>query len=372
MATMILKATETCNSRCSYCDVVGKKSPRTSMSHEMLEIVFRRIGEFLAANPGDKMEIIWHGGEPLLLGADYFREAKRLQDLRCAGVADRISHTMQSNLIAFDDSFVEPLRALGVRSIGTSFDAEPGVRGGGRASDTEAYNRKFLKGVVSLERHGFSWGMIYVVTRRSLARPLDVFHQLTNLQLAGSISLNPVLLYGGQDRSLAVTPAELVEFLGAIFPTWWRQRARFPPFEPFRSYAENIVAGRTRFACVDSGACSFQHVNVAPDGAASQCGRASDWNLLPYGNVADRPLAEILRDPQRQELHRRYPVLREGECAGCRFWGLCHGGCPLDSWSAHGTFDHKSEWCEAKRGFIERYFEPVTGATWTPRAEEHS
>ena len=39
-------------------------------------------------------------------------------------------------------------------------------------------------------------------------------------------------------------------------------------------------------------------VNVLPDGSASQCGRSADWGLLDYGNLLDRPLAEILRDEQ--------------------------------------------------------------------------
>jgi radical SAM protein with 4Fe4S-binding SPASM domain len=342
------------------------------MSLEVLETVFRRIGEFLAGHPGERVEIIWHGGEPLLLGHAFFREAKRLQDLHCAPARDRISHAIQTNLTLFDDSFVEPLRALGVRAVGTSFDAEPGARGGPQPRDSEAYTRQFLSALARLERHGFDWGMIYVVTRRSLARPLDIFRQLTNLQLTGSTSLNPVLVYGEQGKDLALTPGEYAEFLGAIFPTWWRERARYRSFEPFRSMVENIIAGRRRLACVDSGTCSFHHVNVAPDGTTSQCGRSADWDLLPYGNLADRPLSHILRDPQRAELDRRYQVLHEGDCAGCRFWPLCHGGCPLDSWSQHKTFDHKTAWCEAKRGFIEKYFEPVTGARWAGAPEERA
>ena len=75
----------------------------------------------------------------------------------------------------------------------------------------------------------------------------------------------------------------------------------------------------------------------------------------------------ILADPQRDELHHRIEHLSKGDCKSCRFWDLCHGGCPLDSYSKNKSFQFKSEWCEAKRGFITDHFEPVTGAYYEPK-----
>ncbi|HIJ68919.1 MAG TPA: radical SAM protein, partial [Deltaproteobacteria bacterium] len=69
MATVIFKATEACNARCIYCDVVHKK-PRNpvTMPLETLELFFSRINEFLTEKPQEKLDLVWHGGEPLLLG----------------------------------------------------------------------------------------------------------------------------------------------------------------------------------------------------------------------------------------------------------------------------------------------------------------
>jgi len=90
--------------------------------------------------------------------------------------------------------------------------------------------------------------------------------------------------------------------------------------------------------------------------------------LLEYGHLSRHSFAEILADPQRKVLLGRNQILREGECRDCRFWSICHGGCPLDAQAGAGSFLQKSPWCTAKRGFIEKYFEPVTGVRFQPQS----
>jgi radical SAM protein with 4Fe4S-binding SPASM domain len=225
----------------------------------------------------------------------------------------------------------------------------------------------FMRGLIEAERNGFGWGLIYVVTKRSMRNPLDVFYFLTNLELSGGVNLNPVLIYDKERRDIAVTPQDYVGFLGDIFPAWWKHRHRYPNINPFKSLVENIIDGQTSLACCDSGSCAYSHVNIAPDGSTSQCGRSADWGLLSYGSIMERPLSEILKDPQRDELDHRVQNLFEGDCQNCRFWDLCHGGCPLDAYSKNKSFLFKSEWCDAKRGFITEHFEPVTGVHYEPK-----
>jgi len=208
--------------------------------------------------------------------------------------------------------------------------------------------------------------MIYVVTRKSLARPLDVFHFLGNLCLSGGFNMNPVLIYDEERRGISITPEEYADFLGALFPVWWEHRERYPDVQPFKSLVRTIIEGQLSLGCVESGNCTYCHVNVTPDGATSQCGRSADWGLLQYGNVADKSFEEILRDSQRDQLHERVKELKNRDCQGCRFWDICHGGCPLDAYSEHKDFMFKSEWCEGRRGFIEKYFEPITQARYQP------
>lgn len=366
MATVIFKATEKCNSNCYYCDVVRKENTGESMSLDVLETAFIRFDEYLNEFPDEKIELLWHGGEPLLLGVDYYRTAIGLLDERCKNTKSRIKHNIQTNLTCFTEDFVEIFNDLGITAVGTSYDPEPHMRGPGASIDSDTYNRRFIRGLNTLENNGFGWGMIYVVTKKSLSKPLDVFYFLTNLKITGGVNFNPVLIYDEERKGIAVTPEEYVDFLGEIFPEWWGNRHRYPDIEPFKSLVNNIINGHRSLSCVDSGNCTYHHINITPDGETSQCGRSADWGLLQYGNIREKSLKEIIEDIQRRELEERVNYLRENDCAECRFWEICHGGCPLDAYSRHKDFMHKSEWCNAKRGFIEKYFEPITGSRFEP------
>lgn len=363
MATVIFKAIEECNSRCIYCDVVhSQPRPMQRMPLELLELFFSRVDEFLLECPNETMEITWHGGEPLLLGPDYFEHAVEFQEKHCRQTKHRIRHNIQSNLTLFRREFTPIFKKLGIDSIGSSYEPIPNLRGLGKNRDSETYNRLFLDAIALLQEEGFSFGIIYVVTKLSLARPLEIFRFLSNLSPKGAFMFNAVILYGAGLEHLRVSPEEFADFLGAIFPTWWRNRQELYNVEPFASFVRNLVEGSMSLGCSDSGMCAYSHINLGPDGSLSHCGRSADWRILDYGSILDKRLAEVMADPQRAVLLERNTVLPQTECSGCRFWSICHGGCPLDAWSATGSFMHKTEWCGTKKRFIEKYFEPLVNA----------
>ncbi len=368
MATVIFKPTEACNSRCIYCDVVYRKTPGPKrMTFETLETFFRRVNEFLLERPQERMRIIWHGGEPLLLGPGYFERALRYQEKHCSGTVTRIRHLVQSNLTLLSREFLDPMRKLGVANLGTSYDPIDHIRGLGEKRDSLTYKKRFMEAICLLEEEGFNWGVIYVVTKYSLSKPLEIFNFLTNLSPQKKLKFHPVLVNGCGLDHIKVSPTEYTEFLGAIFPAWWRHRDDYGPIEPFSSLLQNLCDDRPSLACLDSGACANSYLGVLPDGRVFHCGRAANWGLLYYGAIQEKSFSQIFSDPQREMLLRRNAVLPETECQGCRFWDICHGGCPLDGWSAAGSFYHKSEWCHAKKRLIEKYLEPMLQkeAPWT-------
>lgn len=371
MATVIVKVTETCNARCAYCDVVRKQAPaRKMMPDRVLERLFIRTNEFLTAHPDQSMDLVWHGGEPLLAGPDFFARAREFQETRCTATGQRINHFLQTNLTLFSRRFVPALRELGIDHLGTSYEPLPGLRGIGGPEGWQAYNRAFMAGLKAAEEAGFGWGMIYVVTRPALDRAEELFHFLTNLVPNGAVMFNPVLFYGPDPDDLGFSPDRYTGFLARIFRLWHPHRKRFPAVEPFRSLRRNIVQGQRRLSCAETGRCAETHFNLNPEGRLSQCGRADDWGLLDYGSIFGRSLDEVLADPQRDQLRLRNRVLRDGPCGVCRLWDICHGGCPLDSWPEHGELTHRSPWCRARRDFIREHFEPAEGVRFQPNGPD--
>jgi len=331
------------------------------MSDEVVELVFQRINEYLELNPEKKVLFTWHGGEVGLLGADYFRKAFEFQEKHCATTKSRIEHLVQSNLTLMTQELLDIFRLFEIRQIGSSYDPIPSIRGPGRNRDSDFYNRKFFEGVNLLNENGFTWGVIYVVHRKSLQMPLDIFHFLTNLNIRTCPNFNRVNVYGEDKNNISITSEEFADFLGAIFPVWWKHRERYPNVRPFAGFTENVRDKNLSLVCETSGACSHEWLYIGPEGETSQCGRGGDYGLTSYGNIRKFSLQELLRNEQRDRLAMRQQVLPQTECKDCRFWGMCHGGCPLDACLISGGFLRRAESCDALKIFMEKYFEPVTG-----------
>jgi uncharacterized protein len=360
MATVIFKATEACNSNCIYCEVVKKHKPDV-MSHNLLAVVFRRLNDYLLLHPGETINFTWHGGEACILGADYFNFARDLQEKYCSCTKNRIKHLVQSNLTILTQEMVNAFKSLGIEKVGSSFEPLPNIRGFGADRNSRLYNAKFMEGINLLAENGMSWGVIYVVHKRSLGMATRILHYLSNLNPSSQPMFNMIYLYKGDPHNLWITPEEFADFLGELVPLYWENRARFPHLQPISRFAERIVYGRKASTCDFSGKCAYAWVYIGPTGNASQCGRAGDFDYMGYGNIADKSLEEILHDPFRDRIEKRQEILQNAECKECRFWGLCHGSCPLDALNAYGTLDKPSPNCAWIKRLLEKYLEPVIG-----------
>lgn len=360
MPTLIFKETEACNSNCIYCDVIARKKPST-ISMERLEKVFVHINEYLEKFPNEYFSIVWHGGEPLIVGADFYRKVIEIQDKCCPKTKYRIEHDIQSNLTLITQDIIDVIKQLGVTKIGTSYEPYKGIRGFGPQRDSDAYNYKFFKGLELLHENDMTWGFIYVVTKNVIDKPLEVFNILTNFKIKGGFQLHPVYSYKNEDKNgVGITAMQFANFLGEIFKVWWPHRDRYPFVEPFHSYVNHYTSGGA-VCCSDSGNCAYSHIYIGPTGKYSHCGRSSDWDVFEIGDIDSMSIVEAFEHPYRKELSKRSAHLLENDCKGCPYFKLCHGGCPMDGWNNTDSILSKSEWCESRRYFLKNYFEPITG-----------
>jgi uncharacterized protein len=360
MATIILKCTERCNSNCVYCDVIRTHAGCVDMPLDLLELVFYRINEYLLRHSAEDVLITWHGGEPLLLGYPYFEKASQFQAEYCSRTHKRIRHAIQSNLTLLTADFIPIFRRLGIDSVGSSYDPDPHIRGMGRTRDTQTYNRAFLRATSLLEKNGMNWGIIYVVTKRTLLDPIATFNLLANLAPGGGFTMNPVIISDKSLMEFAITPNEYADFLGVIFSVWYTHRNRFGKVEPFSSLLSNVTGQGRRLSCEDSGLCAKRHWNIDSTGNVSQCGRSSDLGIMNWGNIREMSIDEMMTQNGQLELETRSRRLKETDCKECNLFPICHGGCPIDAYVAYGNMDRKTGWCNAKKRFIAEYFEPVT------------
>ena len=369
--TLIVKATESCNASCLYCSVADKATKKARMDDAVVRLLFDRIGEFLEERPGAEVEIIWHGGEPLLMGAGFYRAVYDTQCAVLGNEARRVHHAFQTNLTLFNESFAEVFHLLGVRSIGSSYESHEGLRRLGGGDSSGSYDRLFLRGLRALERMGIPVGLIHVVTSLTIARPVESVLFAANLladRTKGGVRFNRIYREGearkGELASLAVTGEQFGHFLGAVFSYWLEHREMLPDIEPCTTIYKELVEKRACGGCEDSGSCGTTHLGIDPEGNIHQCGRSMDAGVLRFGTLRDTRLAAVFDHPAKRLLNERSARLAETACRSCRFFSWCHGGCPVDGYRGGGDVMERGDVCDAKRVFLGDYVEPLLGVTF--------
>lgn len=108
-SVMIKTVGPVCNLDCDYCYYLekdalypGKKFnlPAFRMKDEVLETL---IKDYIQSQPQQRIEFIWHGGEPTLLGVEYFKKALELQKKYANG--KEIANSFQTNGTLIDDTW---------------------------------------------------------------------------------------------------------------------------------------------------------------------------------------------------------------------------------------------------------------------------
>ena len=101
-ALMVKPVGAVCNLACSYCYYLNNEvSTRKPMSYEHLEKI---ISSYLTSSEGKIKSFVWHGGEPMLAGLDFYKEAVRLQKKYLPSGCE-CWNNLQTNAIALNDEW---------------------------------------------------------------------------------------------------------------------------------------------------------------------------------------------------------------------------------------------------------------------------
>ncbi len=293
------------------------------MGRDTLEAVVRWQAGLGGREP---LEITFHGGEPLVPGASFYRMAlPLLKD----GLGPREVHFgIQSNLWRLTDELCELFSEYGV-SIGTSLDGPEPINDAQRGA---GYFRRTMAGIERARTHGLQAGCICTFTAQSAPRAGEVFDFFAGEGLDFSIhaALPPL---GRSGAGWALSPQAhsqlLVELLDRYLDNLDTVR-----ISTLDALMQSVSAGRGRICTF--GDCLGDYLAVDPEGWIYPCQRFAGMQEYRLGNVRDGPGAAALAEaPAWQALDRRQRRINE-ECGDCPYLALCRGGCPYNALAATG------------------------------------
>ena len=332
---MIKPVGSLCNLRCRYCyyldkaDIYGGKEPR--MTYEMLEIFIR---EYIAANDVPEVVFNWHGGEPLLMGLDFYRKALELQRKYAAG--KKINNTLQTNGTLVTSEWARFFRENGFL-IGVSLDGPKDVhdcyragKGGGSTSE------RVVKGIAELYKAGVDYNIMATVNRKSEGRGLEIYQFLKG---AGTrfIQFMPVLEHvkggrivspdeeGSQIAPWSVSAEGFGRFLCDIFDYWVRHDVGSVFINQFDSTLA-MWCGEQPGTCTFAQTCGGNSV-IEHNGDLYPCDHFvyEDYRI---GNVLETDLRTLMASEKqiRFGIDKRNGLPKK--CVTCRWYFACHGECP--------------------------------------------
>jgi uncharacterized protein len=324
-----------CNLACDYCFFRQKSdlypSQRQRMSDTMLDLYIRQLFE---AARGEPVAVAWQGGEPTLMGIDFFRRSVRLaEEYREPG--QDVLHTIQTNGTLIDDewaAFLGEHRFL----VGVSID--------GPAEVHDAYRRdplgrpthaRVLAGIERLQAPAAEWNALVTIHRASEGRGVDVYRFLRNEAGAEYVQFIPIVErpsergvpYGEAVTDRSIGAAAYGDFMLDVFDEWVRRDIGRVFVQSFDA-ALSAWAGEGSPLCVHAAECG-RALALEFNGDVYSCDHFVEPEHL-LGNIRDTALGELSCDERQRTFGRAKRERLPLACETCDVALACHGGCPKD------------------------------------------
>ena len=345
---MLKPAGSLCNLDCHYCyyldkaEIYGGREPR--MSEEMLETVIR---EYIAANDVEDVTFNWHGGEPLVLGLDFYRKAVELEKQYADG--KNLHNTIQTNGTLLNAEWADFLRENDFL-VGISLDGPRDIhdryrkdKGGAPTFD------RVVKGLQVLRSAGVQFNTMSTVNKASEGRGLEVYRFLKSL---GShyMQFMPVVEHikypvdtagkprkgarpfivdpateGAQLSPWSVSSLGFGKFMCDIFDEWVRS-------DVGQYYVGQFDATLANWCGVQPGTCVYArtcggNAVIEHNGDFYPC----DHFVYPkylLGNISVQSIRSMAESPAQVRFGIDKRNTLPNKCFRCKWLFACNGECP--------------------------------------------
>jgi len=343
-----------CNIDCTYCYYLHKQglladSTASPISDELLEEFIR---QYVTGQEAESIEFTWHGGEPTLLGLDFYRKIVELQKKYASG--KRIDNDLQTNGLLLNDAWCEFLKAEKFL-VGLSIDGPKRLHDRFRVTRNGQPTFDHVYGAARLlQRHNVPLNALTVVNSANARYPEDVYRFLTDdlecryiqwlpcvepkdfrtvapghwnptaMPMIGSTAARP----GSPDSVVtdwSVDPDDFGEFLCGTFDLWYKNDIG----RVFVNWFESLVGQwmhKPPQLCTMAEVCG-RCLAIEKDGSVYSC----DHFVFPeyrLGNAATDDLAALMDSPAQRAFGEAKASSLPTQCRRCEYLSVCHGECP--------------------------------------------
>ncbi len=343
-----------CNLDCEYCFFLSKEmlypGSRFRMAEEIHDSYIRQLLQAHVGAP--EVVVAWQGGEPTMMGLDFFRRSIELER-KYAAPGQRILNTIQTNATLLNDEWGQFLKEheflVGISIDGPQemHDAYRVDKGGKPTFD------RVMAGLDVLKRHKIDWNVLTTIHARNADHGREVYTFFRDELGAEFIQFIPIIERateesfaiadsgwgdGVRGRPLYKQEGSLVthrsvgsqqygRFMIEVFEEWVRRDIGTVYVQMFDTALANFH-GEPGGMCVHAKTCGSQ-LAIEHTGDLYSCDHFVEPDYL-LGNIQDKTMLELIASPQQKKFGQdKYDTLTQF-CLDCDVRFACNGGCPKD------------------------------------------
>lgn len=357
-----------CNLDCYYCYYLSKEKlypqNKSGMPIQLLELY---TAQYMNAQSGPEITFAWQGGEPMLLGIEFFEHALRFQQ-KYKPDGMRIINTIQTNGTLIDDAwclFFKENHFL----IGISIDGPQPIHDTYRRD--KAGNPTFhhvMKGISLLNKHKVEFNTLTTLHAANAPYPEQVYNFLRNEASSHFMQFIPIVerikskdnansnnFDTVTDRS--ITPTQYGTFLMSLFDKWVKQDVG-RIFVQFFDVALAASAGYPPGLCVFAETCGHA-LALEHNGDLYSCDHYVDPKYK-LGNITDKELPSLVNSQSQERFGKNKKTKLPRYCLKCEYLSLCNGGCPKDRFIKTPDGEHGLNYlCEGYKAFFKHIQKPM-------------
>jgi uncharacterized protein len=321
---LLVMPTDICNMNCIYCfhsahhEKIGKMSLKTLK--KLYDITFSEYSE---------VTIIWHGGEPLVMGLDFYKKAIKMQKEYDVIIKNR----MQSNLTLLSDDMSKFLCDNNI-GVGTSFD-------GCKNDLTRGFSKEIIEGRNKILKNGKQCGFIMVVSSKNIDNLIESYEYFKSI--GANYTINTYVPNRNQKEDiLKLNATHTIERIEEFFDYWIYDKECNIHIDYFERIINFLLTGKKGVCKYNS--CLGKWVGIRYNGDIVPCNRYFP-DKYSYGNVWDYNNLSSAFESSGFGNILSEAISRREKCKQCIAFPLCSGGCNNVAFNENGIDENGGDSC---------------------------
>ena len=358
---VIFQLTDKCVLSCKYCFAKGAhKNNLATFKTDILEKAIKQAFE----THHEHISFEWTGGEPLLVGLDFFKKVVEFQKKYESKPYD---NGVQTSGNCFDTELINFLIENDF-SISTTIDGTEKIHNQNRPANGNLPSfekvQKTRQYIMSKDK---SCGFISTITKNNLGKEKDMLDFFRTLNIY-SFHSNPYIYFSKnkvKDKEIALSNEDYARYFIAQFNAWF-ESGKVKPIPLTIDYILQCFVSKkpsSNTICTFGGRCLTNFIAIIPNGDAYNCPKFTGSENMLLGNINQQNIKDILSVKSKamnKIIAERLDAISICESKNCEYFYICNGGCPYYSYinSDGNNVKELDCLCEGKE-LVFRYFEGI-------------